>query len=494
MYLGDFAVGGTVVVRFNTEDPTGAAVTLAGTPAISVYKNSTTESTSGVTLTVDYDGRTGLHSVAIDTSADGTFYAAGNTFDVVITTGTVNGISAVGDAVGSFSLASRTIASMAAGTVTAAAIAADAVTEIQSGLATAAALATVDGVVDDILLDTAEIGAAGAGLTNINLPNQTMDIVGNITGNLSGSVGSVTGAVGSVTGNVGGNVTGTVGGFTAGAKAEIQTEAEDAIVTHRLDELLNADSDIDGAAPPTVGSVFHELLTKTAGSFTYDQTTDSLEAVRDRGDAAWTTATGFSTHSAADVWASATRRLTDATNITSTGGTTVPQTGDSYAIVNSGTHGNAALKALIDAVDDYVDTELAAIKAKTDNLPSDPADASDIAASFTSIASTLTTMAAYIDTEVAAIKAKTDNLPAAPAATGDIPTAVQNADALLGRNIAGGSNGSRDVTSALRAIRNKVNVSASAITVYQENDTDEAWTGTATRTAGLEPLQTVDPT
>jgi len=53
-----------------------------------------------------------------------------------------------------------------------------------------------------ILVDTAEIGAAGAGLTAINLPNQTMDI----TGNLSGSVGSVTGAVGSVTGSVGSNL------------------------------------------------------------------------------------------------------------------------------------------------------------------------------------------------------------------------------------------------------------------------------------------------
>ena len=41
--------------------------------------------------------------------------------------------------------------------------------------------------VDAILVDTAEIGAAGAGLTNINLPDQTMDI----TGSLSGSVGSV---------------------------------------------------------------------------------------------------------------------------------------------------------------------------------------------------------------------------------------------------------------------------------------------------------------
>jgi hypothetical protein len=89
--------------------------------------------------------------------------------------------------------------------------------------------------------------------------------------------------------------------FAAATKAEIQSEAEDAIVAHRLDELLNADSDIDGAAPPTVGSVFHELMSKTAGSFTFDQTTDSLEAVRDRGDAAWITATGFSTLDAAGI-------------------------------------------------------------------------------------------------------------------------------------------------------------------------------------------------
>jgi hypothetical protein len=50
-------------------------------------------------------------------------------------------------------------------------------------------------------------------------------------------------------------------------------------------------------------------------------------------------------------------------------------------------------------------TQLAAIKAKTDNLPSDPADDSDIDVQ-------LATIAGYLDTEVAAIKAKTDNLPA----------------------------------------------------------------------------------
>lgn len=46
-----------------------------------------------------------------------------------------------------------------------------------------------------------EAGGTGDQLTAINLPNQTMDIVGSITGNLSGSVGSVTGAVGSVVGD-----------------------------------------------------------------------------------------------------------------------------------------------------------------------------------------------------------------------------------------------------------------------------------------------------
>src|SRR3972149_6744091 len=70
--------------------------------------------------------------------------------------------------------------------------------------------------------------------------------------------------------------------WNASWDAEVQSEVEDALVVHRLDELLNADSDIDGVAPPTVGSVFHELLTKTAGSFTYDHTTDSLEAIRDK--------------------------------------------------------------------------------------------------------------------------------------------------------------------------------------------------------------------
>lgn len=107
-YQGDYTPAKSVVFNFNTAAfSDGSPITLAGTPALSVYKNSTTESTSGVTLTVDYDSRTGMHHVVIDTSADGTFYAAGNDFDVIITAGTVGGTSVVGRKVGSFSLSNR---------------------------------------------------------------------------------------------------------------------------------------------------------------------------------------------------------------------------------------------------------------------------------------------------------------------------------------------------------------------------------------------------
>ena len=63
--------------------------------------------------------------------------------------------------------------------------------------------------------------------------------------------------------------------------AGVLAQVESGLDARRLDELLTADSDLDGAAPPTVGSVFHELMSKTPLGFTFDQTTDSLEAVRD---------------------------------------------------------------------------------------------------------------------------------------------------------------------------------------------------------------------
>lgn len=77
-----------------------------------------------------------------------------------------------------------------------------------------------------------------------------------------------------------------------------------------------------------------------------------------------------------------------------------------------------------------------------------------------------------------------------------VPTASENADALLARNIAGGSDGGRDVTSALRALRNRIELTPSGApttaTVYAEDDATPAWTA-AVGTSSRDALASVDP-
>ena len=113
----------------------------------------------------------------------------------------------------------------------------------------------------------ARIGVNGAGLSNINLPNQAMDITGNITGNLSGSVGSVTGAVGSVTGAVGsvtgavGSVTGNVGGNVVGTVASVVGAVGsvagnvDGNVTGTVGSVIGAVGSVAGAVGSVIGNV-----------------------------------------------------------------------------------------------------------------------------------------------------------------------------------------------------------------------------------------------
>ena len=106
-YLGDIKEDATIRGSFNTRTAAGAPITLGGTPALSVYKDANvTESTAGVTLTVDFDARTGHHIYTIDTAADA-FYAKSADYRVVVTVGTVDGISVVGVEVGCFSIENR---------------------------------------------------------------------------------------------------------------------------------------------------------------------------------------------------------------------------------------------------------------------------------------------------------------------------------------------------------------------------------------------------
>jgi hypothetical protein len=237
--------------------------------------------------------------------------------------------------------------------------------------------ATVDSV-SAITMHTFQVQAKVTAATVSDKTGYTASTVSDKTGyslsssqtfDVTGSItGNLSGSVGSVTGAVG-SVTGNVGGNVAGSVASV-----------------------------------------TAG---VTLAASAVQAIWDAATSALTTAGSIG------------KRIVDYL------------TGDAYARLGAPAGASIAAdiatrasQTSVDTVDDFLDTEVAAIKAKTDNLPADPADASDIASSFSTVNSTLSTIAAYIDTEVAAIKAKTDNLPASPAATGDIPSAATIADAV----------------------------------------------------------------
>lgn len=102
-YLGDYQVGGTLDFKFATRNEFQVPITLAGSPAVAVYKaNGTTETTTGVTLTVDFDSRTGLHHVRVALSDS--FYASGNEYQVVLTAGTVDGVAITPAVLATFSI------------------------------------------------------------------------------------------------------------------------------------------------------------------------------------------------------------------------------------------------------------------------------------------------------------------------------------------------------------------------------------------------------
>jgi hypothetical protein len=112
-------------------------------------------------------------------------------------------------------------------------------------------------------------------------------------------------------------------------------------------------------------------LTAMKGA-TFAEATDSLEAIRNRGDAAWISATGFSTHAAADIWSVGTRALTDKTGFALSSTSIIAIWEKNISAFAGAGYAGTYLKVLYD---DWLnggrlDLLLDAIKAKTDNLPS----------------------------------------------------------------------------------------------------------------------------
>lgn len=312
MYYGDFAEDATVYIPFNTfsSDDPSASVTITdlADADIKVHKDGHIDQivTDGATVVIDFDGITGNHMINIDTSVDAA-YATGSEYQVRVEGTTVDGAT-INAWVGAFSI------------------------ERAGGVL--ATLKTLVATVGAAGVGLSEAGGDGDHLTAIDLPNQTMDI----TGNLSGSVGSVTNDVGITQGDAdkvwgtatrvltagtnlnnlaqsdilsdatpidGGNVN-TLSGHDPGSTicadgtpltaAETESECNDALVVLNLDHLMKtvvADRDI--MAEVVDGTVLANIMTKTDGDTSdFDPDTDSLEALRDRGDAAWVTGAGGS--------------------------------------------------------------------------------------------------------------------------------------------------------------------------------------------------------
>jgi hypothetical protein len=98
--MNKYIKGQTIDFKFRSRDATGAAAALTG-GTISIYRgNSTSQFTTGVTLTADFDSVTGQNHVRIVTTDAA--YAPGADFEAVITAGTVGGVSVVGEIVHRF--------------------------------------------------------------------------------------------------------------------------------------------------------------------------------------------------------------------------------------------------------------------------------------------------------------------------------------------------------------------------------------------------------
>lgn len=322
-YLNDICLGDTFDFKFTTRQISGAPFTLAGSPVISAYPgNSTTEITAGITLTVDFDGKTGLNNVRV-VATSGNGYATATNYAMVITTGTVNSVSVVGEVQAHFSIENRVLN--------------NAKLHADTGL-------------KPVVSGTAQ----GGGASTVTLPSTASATDDAYNDDYMAMIvaGPGVGGFGIISDYVGASKVATINGTW---------------------QLGNPDA------------------------------TSSVVVFPGGGDVA---------DVAAAVWAYATRILTAATNITNTGGTTVAQTGDAF--LRLGTPAGASTAA-----------DIAAVNAKTTNLPSDPADASDIATATTAIFNRLGAPAgASVSADIAAIQAKTTNLPSDPADQSAVEAAI----------------------------------------------------------------------
>lgn len=311
-YIGDFLAGSVVRIKFNTLAQSLVPATPSVNPTFAVYKNSTTEITAGITVTVDYDAKAGLHQVAIDTSADPA-YTTGEDYDVVFTAGTVDGKDLTRVVLRTFSIENRNrranvvqIAGQSANASAAVTFPASVANE--TTVAARASQTSVDGKptlaqieASTVLAKEATV-AARASQTSVDGKPTLVQIEASTVLAKEATVTSVGNAV------VARPTLAQIEASTILAKeasvtqidADVQLiQADTSALIIAVGSVLARVGAFTGTGVNTILGFLRALLRKDGGITTpsdvggnYSHTTDSLEAIRDRGDAAWTTGAG----------------------------------------------------------------------------------------------------------------------------------------------------------------------------------------------------------
>lgn len=211
----------------------------------------------------------------------------------------------------------------------------------------------------------------------------------------------------------------------------------------------------------------------------WDKATSALTSVGSIGkllvDNVNATISSRSSHSAADVWAVATRLLTAGTNIVLAKGTGITGFNDLSA---------AQVNAEADtALADYDAPTSAELVSEINSVQADIAALNNLssAQAQTAAAAALT---AYDPPTYAELSSAIDG----------VPTATENADELLKRDLAAVTGeAARSLLNVARLLRNKVVISGGVLTVYKEDDTTVAWTAAVGSDGSADPIVSVDP-
>ncbi|TIL34313.1 hypothetical protein [Mesorhizobium sp.] len=388
-YIGDFPEDfTTVAIMFTTHAASGAVVApSSGFEAadVKIYKNGSAAektSTNGLTMTSPFDSITGLHCLVIDTSVDTGdvgFWVAGAQYTVVLSPDETVDSLAVAKVIGTFGIElSEVLRPTTAGRQ----------------------------------LDVSAGGEAGIDWANIGSPTTAV--------NLSGTNIDVDQVVASVSGSIGSVASGgiTSGSFAAGA-IDNAAIAADAIGSSEL--AASAVTEIQsGLATAASIAALNNLSAAQVNAEVDTAIADAALATA----ANLATVAGYLDTEVAAILADTNELQTDWAN-----GGRLDLILDARASQTSvdDLPTNAELATALAAADDAVLAQVALVKAKTDNLPDDPADQSLVIAATDAVMSRLGAPAgaslsadiaalptaaalAVTDGKVDGIKTKTDSL------------------------------------------------------------------------------------